>query len=323
MKRKLVIRKLEVKNCRAWAKIHKDKNINKTLTQLAKEFKISLNSILKITKEFKIKSRGSTDRFCKNGHDTKITGRYSGGQCIPCTKVRNKKRREDVKSGKLILVNKKQFCVYGHDTFICGRNNGGACRECLRIRGRKHFAKNKKKMLSKMKEYYKNHKEEYRLWGIKYRAEKGEELLEQRRQYNYAHRKERNTRLKEKRMTNMNHKLQVHLRSRIRLAIRNNQKTGSAVKDLGCTIEFLKQYITKKFYGKMTWKNWGTVWELDHVKPLKDFNLTDRQQFLKAVHYTNLQPLTIEDHRKKTNKEISKSPLTKLNKNGKLQKRIK
>ncbi len=74
MKRKIIIRKLEVKNFRTWAKIHIGQNINKTLKQLAAEFKISLNSVFKITKEFKIKSRGSTDRFYKNGHDTSVIG---------------------------------------------------------------------------------------------------------------------------------------------------------------------------------------------------------------------------------------------------------
>jgi len=46
--------------------------------------------------------------------------------------------------------------------------------------------------------------------------------------------------------------------------------------------------------------NWGEVWELDHIKELHTFDLTDRDQFLKACNYMNLQPLTIEDHKKKT-----------------------
>lgn len=33
---------------------------------------------------------------------------------------------------------------------------------------------------------------------------------------------------------------------------------------------------------------------------LWEFDLSDPIQFKQAVHYTNLQPLTIDDHRKKT-----------------------
>jgi hypothetical protein len=52
----------------------------------------------------------------------------------------------------------------------------------------------------------------------------------------------------------------------------------------------------------MSWDNWGTgyvKWQLDHKDPLCLFDLTDRGQFLKACHYTNLQPLWYEDHVKK------------------------
>ena len=54
----------------------------------------------------------------------------------------------------------------------------------------------------------------------------------------------------------------------------------------------------------MTWNNWGKVWELDHIKELHTFDLTDKEQFLEAVHFTNLQPLTVEDHRYKSNADI-------------------
>jgi hypothetical protein len=46
------------------------------------------------------------------------------------------------------------------------------------------------------------------------------------------------------------------------------------------------------------------MWEIDHIIPLWKFDLEDSIQFKQAVHYTNLQPLTIEDHKKKTAKEF-------------------
>ena len=74
--------------------------------------------------------------------------------------------------------------------------------------------------------------------------------------------------------------------------IKNNQKTGSAVGELGCTIDEFKVYIENKFQEGMSWENWKhDGWHLDHIKPLSSFDLTDREQFLEACHYTNLQPL--------------------------------
>ena len=42
---------------------------------------------------------------------------------------------------------------------------------------------------------------------------------------------------------------------------------------------------------EMTWKNI----DLDHVKPLKSFNLTDSEQLKQAAHYSNIQPLIKSD----------------------------
>ena len=44
----------------------------------------------------------------------------------------------------------------------------------------------------------------------------------------------------------------------------------------------------------MSWDNYGHGagrWNIDHVKPLSAFNLVNRQEFLEANHYSNLQPL--------------------------------
>jgi hypothetical protein len=67
-------------------------------------------------------------------------------------------------------------------------------------------------------------------------------------------------------------------------------KAGSAVRDLGCTIPELMVYLEARFQEGMSWENYG-AWHLDHIKPLVLFDLTDREQFLQAAHYTNLQPL--------------------------------
>jgi len=90
-------------------------------------------------------------------------------------------------------------------------------------------------------------------------------------------------------------------------AIKIGQKSGSAVKDLGCSIDEFKEYIAKKFQPGMTWENWGKgkgKWSLDHILPLSYFDLGDRVQFLKAAHYTNYQPLWETDNLKKGYKII-------------------
>jgi|APGre2960657373_1045057.scaffolds.fasta_scaffold72064_2 hypothetical protein len=100
-----------------------------------------------------------------------------------------------------------------------------------------------------------------------------------------------------RRKTDIQFKLTQNLRARLNSAIKCNYKAGSAVKDLGCTVEQLKQHLESKFQSGMTWDNWALDgWHIDHIKPLASFDLTDRKQLLEACHYTNLQPLWAKDN---------------------------
>lgn len=102
------------------------------------------------------------------------------------------------------------------------------------------------------------------------------------------------------------YRLTCVLRARLNVAIKSDQKIGSSIKDLGCSIEELKNYIASKFEPGMTWDNWSkTGWHLDHIIPLSKFDLTDPEQFAKACHYSNLQPLWAEDNLKKGGKLCS------------------
>lgn len=99
--------------------------------------------------------------------------------------------------------------------------------------------------------------------------------------------------------SDLNFKLKVILRNRLLQSVKTDAKAGSAVSDLGCSIEDFKKYLEAKFIIGMTWDNIGQ-WHLDHVVPLASFDLTDRAQFLKACHYSNMQPLWKEDNLKKS-----------------------
>jgi hypothetical protein len=90
-------------------------------------------------------------------------------------------------------------------------------------------------------------------------------------------------------------KLKRNLRSRLNKAISGKYKTGSAVDDLGCSIEELKKHLELQFKPGMSWDNYGE-WEIDHIKPLNKFNLLDTVQLQAACYYKNLQPLWHEDN---------------------------
>jgi hypothetical protein len=185
-------------------------------------------------------------------------------------------------------------------------------KQLLRWR-RKHYKKNKVKMLRYFRKYRKNHREETNARNKKYSSKP--EYKKKMKQLHKKYKQKNRLRIRKVKLkwVKLNYRIDPVfrlarlLRQRIHSVLKGDQKAGSAVRDLGCSVEFLKQYIEKKFYAHMTWKNWGRIWELDHIKPLSKFDLTDREEFLKACNYRNLQPLTIKDHRKKTLEDIKRT----------------
>lgn len=89
--------------------------------------------------------------------------------------------------------------------------------------------------------------------------------------------------------------LRHNLRTRLRMAVANNAKCGSAVRDLGCSIAELKVWLESQFHPGMTWENYGE-WHIDHRLPLASFDLTRREEVLIACNWQNLQPLWALDN---------------------------
>ncbi len=87
-------------------------------------------------------------------------------------------------------------------------------------------------------------------------------------------------------------RLQCQLRTRLFMAVKGNYKLGSAVSDLGCSIDELWVHLESQFQPGMTRDNWGKAWVIDHIYPLAKVNVSDRAQLLAAVNWQNLQPLT-------------------------------
>jgi len=129
----------------------------------------------------------------------------------------------------------------------------------------------------------------------------GKKFKAQKIKVKYCSKRCNNLALQTKRYNaDMQFKLTKRLRNRLYLALKNNQKTGSAVQDLGCSIAEFKVYIESLWQEGMTWDNWAKDgWHIDHIKPINQFDLTNPEELRKACHYSNLQPLWAEDNLRK------------------------
>lgn len=98
-------------------------------------------------------------------------------------------------------------------------------------------------------------------------------------------------------------KIRINLRHRIRSKVKAMKpgKSGSC-NLVGCDLETLRQHLESKFRNGMSWLNYGTVWVVDHIRPLSSFNLLDLEERKMASHYTNLQPLGVAENLSKSDK---------------------
>ena len=104
----------------------------------------------------------------------------------------------------------------------------------------------------------------------------------------------------ERKMADPDFVTKKRLRGRIYVALKRSVKSESTMKLLGCSIEFFKEYFQSKFTEGMNWEVYmkGGI-HIDHIKPCKEFDLTDPAQQKLCFHYTNLQPLWELDNLKK------------------------
>jgi hypothetical protein len=88
-------------------------------------------------------------------------------------------------------------------------------------------------------------------------------------------------------------KMAAVMRSMIatKLRRRNAIKSDTAVKLLGCDIQWLVAWLEIQFQPGMTWANYGPIWHVDHKRPCASFDLSDPKQQRLCFHWTNLQPL--------------------------------
>ena len=220
--------------------------------------------------------------------------------CKKCAETYRKDHKEKIKQQK------KQYYLEN--------------KEHIQQQHRQYKIVHKKQIKNYIKQYEKDHKEEIKQKKKQYCLENKKEISDQQKQYykthkqqkkQYAtkHRKEINKYRKEKLKIDINFKIACNLRSRLSDALKNNQKSGSAIRDLGCTIEEFKKWksidfprlsVGSKQY--MCWNNYGKLWHIDHIIPLSLFDLTDPVQFKKAVHYSNLQPMWASENLSKGNR---------------------
>ena len=161
--------------------------------------------------------------------------------------------------------------------------------------------------------YHREHRKEFSAYGAKsyrinkdhimerrkiYRRDNAEKVAAQAASYYQKNKSKIAKHNADRRKNDPYYKLAIRVRDRFNDAFKNGRKSGSAVRDLGCSIGAFRLFIENQFESGMSWDNYGE-WHLDHVQPLASFDLTERSQFLTACNWLNYQPLWAIDNTRK------------------------
>jgi hypothetical protein len=99
--------------------------------------------------------------------------------------------------------------------------------------------------------------------------------------------------------TNINYRLKKSLAARLRNVL---FKTDTTMNYIGCNIQYLREWFEYNFTSEMNWNNYGSFWSIDHIIPVRKFDLTIEIEKLKCWNWSNLMPVTIQFN--STKKEI-------------------
>jgi hypothetical protein len=144
----------------------------------------------------------------------------------------------------------------------------------------------------------------YKSWHGANRPRKPVLSIEQLKLKKEKQRKKIREYIRNKRATDIKYRIACTVRSRIQMAFRNSIKNSSSWSLIGCDQQSYIKYLESLFKEGMSWDNYGTYWEIDHIVPCSHFDLTECEQQKKCFHYTNTQPSVKSVNRSKNNRYI-------------------
>lgn len=178
------------------------------------------------------------------------------------------------------------------------------CNKCKEVKIINKFSKRSHsidKLQSQCKEYYRKYYQKYKIKYKRYYKKYRNKALKYMKNYRQTYSKELNRYRREHMKININYRLSSYLRTRIYQTLKNINKSNSTRKLVGCSIEFLKQYLEQQFTKGMNWENYGK-WHVDHIKLCCQFDLSKVSEQKECFNYTNLRPLWAKDNLSRSKK---------------------
>ena len=155
------------------------------------------------------------------------------------------------------------------------------CAACEKERARERYEENKDHIKIRVKEWQRNNKDKSR--------------------------ESRRISQRERRLNNPKVKIIDKSRKLLREHMFIYPNSTNHANLIGCSNVELRARFESLFLDGMNWDNYGSVWVIDHIIPIASFDVENREELLKANHYSNLRPYwkdVVTDEQKKLLEKI-------------------
>jgi hypothetical protein len=114
-------------------------------------------------------------------------------------------------------------------------------------------------------------------------------------------RKKRNEMLRKRKEEDPVFRIRLNLGARVHDVLHNKTEVTNAL--LGCSNGHVKFWLAFQFKPGMSWENYGTEWHIDHVIPIKYFDIMNSpNERFACFNWTNLRPLSKKENISKGSK---------------------
>jgi hypothetical protein len=170
-----------------------------------------------------------------------------------------------------------------------------SCKHCHKIYSKNWIKEHPKQKQKIQKKYNSKNIEKIKEYSKNYDSREIQKTFYNKNKHKFFEYK------KKRRKENLNFKIKENTRKRIYDYIKN-KNLAKKVEYLGCTIGEYILYLEKQFDENMTWENYGTYWEIDHVIQLFNFDFNIESNIFKAFNFNNTRPLSIVENRSRSKK---------------------
>lgn len=162
------------------------------------------------------------------------------------------------------------------------------CKQCRSVHMKKYFVENKETILEKHIQYHSKNIEADNKRQHEWYVNGGKDIVKHYKQIN---REKFNTYERTKYKTDPQYRMKKILRSRFKKTIDRKKIYKSVLEYIDIDLELFLKWIEFQFDENMSWENSGKYWDIDHVNPCDNFDLTNEDDVKKCFHWTNLRPL--------------------------------